>query len=84
MSDFGKRLKLIRRKQKITQKELATALNLAQSTIANYENNIRFPGELHLRQLSDTLNVSVDYLLDIQSATNLDESSAFTDRKSVV
>lgn len=79
MSDFGKRLKLIRRKQKITQKELATALNLAQSTIANYENNIRFPGELHLRQLSDTLNVSVDYLLDIQSATNLDESSAFTD-----
>ena len=79
MSDFGQRLKLIRRKQKITQKELATALNLAQSTIANYENNIRFPGELHLRQLSDTLNVSIDYLLDIQSSLNPDETSAVTD-----
>lgn len=79
MSDFGQRLKLIRRKQKITQKELATALNLAQSTIANYENNIRFPGELHLRQLSDTLNVSIDYLLDIQSSLNPDETSAITD-----
>ncbi len=75
MSDFGKRLKLIRRKQNITQKELATALNLAQSTIANYENNIRFPGEHHLRQLSDTLNVSIDYLLDIQSSLNPDEIS---------
>lgn len=79
MSDFGQRLKLIRRKQKITQKELATALNLAQSTIANYENNIRFPGELQLRQLSDTLNVSIDYLLDIQSSINPDETSAVTD-----
>ncbi len=79
MSDFGQRLKLIRKKQKITQKELATALNLAQSTIANYENNIRFPGELHLRQLSDTLNVSIDYLLDIQSSLNPDETSAVTD-----
>jgi methanogenic corrinoid protein MtbC1/DNA-binding XRE family transcriptional regulator len=79
LSDFGQRLKQIRRKQKITQKELATALNLAQSTIANYENNIRFPGELHLRQLSDTLNVSVDYLLDIQSSPMLDERSAVID-----
>ncbi|HSN66556.1 MAG TPA: helix-turn-helix domain-containing protein [Fusibacter sp.] len=79
MSDFGHRLKLIRRQQNITQKELATALNLAQSTIANYENNIRFPGELHLRQLSDTLNVSIDYLLDIQSSLNPDETSAITD-----
>ena len=79
MSDFGLRLKLIRRQQNITQKQLADALNLAQSTIANYENDIRFPGELQLRQLSETLNVSVDYLLDIQSSLKPDETSAITD-----
>ncbi len=67
MSNFGLSLKRIRRKQNITQKQLAAALSLSQSAIANYENNIRFPGELQLRQLSETLNVSVDYLLDIQS-----------------
>jgi transcriptional regulator with XRE-family HTH domain/methylmalonyl-CoA mutase cobalamin-binding subunit len=66
MSDFGQRLKLIRKKRKITQKELAEALNVGQSTIANYENNTRFPGELPLRQLSDYLKVSVDYLLGTQ------------------
>jgi len=75
LSDFGQRLKTIRIKQKMTQKELATALNLAQSTIANYENNIRFPGELQLRQLSDILNVSVDYLLDIQATPTHEEAS---------
>jgi len=74
LSDFGLRLKLIRRQQNITQKQLADALNLAQSTIANYENNIRFPGELQLRQLSETLNVSVDYLLDIQSTIRSDDA----------
>lgn len=79
MSDFGKRLKIIRKKQNITQKGLADALNLAQSTIANYENNIRFPGELQLRQLSDTLNVSIDYLLDIQSSLNPNETLAQID-----
>lgn len=66
MSDFGHRLKLIRKKRNITQKELAEALNIGQSTIANYENNTRFPGELPLKQLSDYLKVSVDYLLGTQ------------------
>lgn len=75
MSDFGKRLKVIRKKQKITQKQLATALNLTQSTIANYENDIRFPGEHLLRQLSDFLNVSADYLLGIQPSLDLAENS---------
>lgn len=75
MSDFGQRLKQIRKKRKITQKELAEALNVGQSTIANYENNTRFPGELPLKQLSDYLNVSVDYLLGTQVESQLQASS---------
>lgn len=72
MSDFGTRLKSSRKLLGITQKELASSLDIAQSTIANYENNTRFPGELTLRQLSDLLNVSLDYLLGISDSTTID------------
>lgn len=65
MSDFGQRLKAIRKKRNITQKELAESLQLAQSSVANYENNTRFPSETPLRLISEYLNVSIDYLLGI-------------------
>lgn len=69
MSDFGQRLKSSRKQLGLTQKELAQSLEIAQSTIANYEKNIRFPGELSLRQLSDFLNVSIDYLLGLSESS---------------
>ena len=65
MSDFGSRLKDIRKNRSITQKDLAKNIQVAQSTIANYEKNVRFPGSEILRQISDELNISVDYLLGL-------------------
>lgn len=73
MSDFGQRLKTIRIKRNITQKVLAQSLNMAQSSIASYENNARFPGEVQLKMISEYLNVSVDYLLGL---SELEESEA--------
>jgi methanogenic corrinoid protein MtbC1/DNA-binding XRE family transcriptional regulator len=70
MSDFGTRLKTIRKARKITQSDLSKALGIAQSTVANYENNTRFPGESSLKDLSEHLEVSIDYLMgltDLQS-----------------
>ena len=77
MSDFGSRLKHIRKVRSITQKDLAINIQVAQSTIANYENNVRFPGSEILRLISDELNISVDYLLGL---TELDKTEEiFTD-----
>lgn len=67
MVDFGSRLKATRKARKITQKDLAKELKIAQSTIANYENNLRFPGSDILRSLSDYLDVSIDYLLGLDT-----------------
>lgn len=69
MSDFGERLKKIRKSKKITQKNLADSIQVAQSTIANYENNTRFPGRDKLKELSENLNVSIDYLLGISDVS---------------
>ncbi|MBV1758355.1 MAG: B12-binding domain-containing protein [Dethiosulfatibacter sp.] len=65
MSDFGTRLKIIRKTRNITQSDLSKALGIAQSTVANYENNTRFPGESSLKDLSEYLEVSLDYLMGL-------------------
>lgn len=63
MTNFASRLKELRKQKKLRQKDLAAALNLAQTTIANYEKNIRFPDEKTLYKIADFFNVSFDYLL---------------------
>lgn len=63
MKKFTSRLKELRKEKNITQKELADTLGLAQSTIANYEQGIRFPDNAMIKNLADYFNVSLDYLL---------------------
>ena len=63
MSDFATRLRELRVDADLRQKDLADALGVAQTTIANYEQGARFPDEMNLRRIADHLNVSLDYLL---------------------
>ncbi len=79
MSDFGTRLKNIRKLKKMTQKELAEMLNVTQSTIANYESNLRFPGEANLKEISDLLHISSDYLLGIAEETKTVKATGVVD-----
>lgn len=72
MSDFGSRLKNIRKIRSITQSDLAKSIQVGQSTIANYENNTRFPGSQILTQISDYLEVSVDYLLGLSEVDEIE------------
>lgn len=69
---FGERIKGLRRGMKKNQKELASYLGLSQTTIANYENNSRFPNDMTLIRLADYFHVSLDYLLG-----RTDDSSPF-------
>ncbi len=63
MKNFGKRLKKIRKSKNISQKKLAEYLGVGQSTIANYENNLRFPNMEKLRLLSEYLGVNAELIL---------------------
>ncbi|MDR5659691.1 helix-turn-helix domain-containing protein [Serpentinicella sp. ANB-PHB4] len=63
MNTFGDQLKTLRKAKKLKQKDLATLLGVAQTTVANYENNSRFPGESVLKQIADFFQVSLDELL---------------------
>jgi methanogenic corrinoid protein MtbC1 len=63
MGSFGENLKNIRKEKKLSQKKVAEHLGVGQTTIANYENDLRFPNPMILSQLSDILEVTVDELL---------------------
>jgi methanogenic corrinoid protein MtbC1 len=63
MKDFASRLRELRTAADLRQKDLADALGLAQTTIANYEQGARFPDEKNLHRIADYFNASLDYLM---------------------
>lgn len=67
MQTFGERLRRVRREQFIRQKQLAAHLNIAVSTLSQYENNKRHPNYEILSQISKYFNVSTDYLLGVNN-----------------
>jgi len=70
MQTFGERLRRIRREQFIRQKQLAEHLNIAVSTLSQYENDKRHPNFEILSQISQYFNVSTDYLLGVDDNIN--------------
>jgi len=64
---FGINLKIYRKAMGITQKQLGELTSVGQGSIANYEKGLRFPGEPTLRKIAESLNVSLNDLLDVKT-----------------
>ena len=56
-------IQLLRKKNKLTQKELASKVNLTQQAIAKWERGISEPDSDTLNKLAELFGVSTDYLL---------------------
>jgi len=63
VSDFATRLRELRTGRALRQKDLAVALGIAQTTIANYEQKLRFPDEPMLVKIADYFGVTLDHLI---------------------
>lgn len=63
---LGKQLKLLRESKQKSQQEVCSALNIEQSTLANYENDKRIPKIDILIKIAEYYHCSVDFLLGIQ------------------
>lgn len=59
---FSERLVQLRKEKNITQRQLASALNLSEVGIQNYEGGRRKPAYDILLALADYFDVSLDYL----------------------
>lgn len=62
-SIIGERIKELREKQGLTQKELATFLGISDRAVGYYEKEERTPPPDMLQKIADFFDVSVDYLL---------------------
>ena len=62
MTDFGKRLRDLRKKQNLSQEELAKRLNISRSSIGMFEQGRRKPDYEMQEVFADFFNVNMDYL----------------------
>lgn len=59
------KIKILRKKFKLTQSELAKELNLTRSAVNSWEMGITTPFVEYIIKLARLFNVSTDYILDM-------------------
>lgn len=69
---LGKKIKFLRRKYNLTQKEMSKKINISYSSISKYENNQSLPDLETLKKIAVFFNISVDYLLDVKIEADKD------------
>ena len=83
---IGSLIAELRKKQGLTQQQLADKLNLSNKTISKWESGSGSPDISNLPVLAEALEISVDELLNgelnqLKSATNLDMPKDYSPRK---
>ena len=63
---FGARMKMIRQMLGLKQADIAKKLNVTIQSIKNYESGLREPSIKNLIALAHILNVTTDWLLNVQ------------------
>ena len=66
----GEKISKARKNINLTQDQLAEVLDVSRQTISKWESDIAYPEAGKLKLLSDTLNVSIDYLLNDEAEEN--------------
>ena len=83
---FSEKLQILRKSKGMTQEELAEKLGVSRQAVAKWESSLVYPDIYNLVQISNLMNVSVDYLVKEQDCevspvpeqrTDLDELIAF-------
>ena len=65
--DFGLRLKELREAKRLSQKDVATRLNVVPSTISGYENNTVTPSLEQFTRMAILYNTSLDYMMGLDN-----------------
>lgn len=74
MSALSNNIKYLRVKSNLTQKELASKININHSVLSRLENGERPLKTIELLSLADFFNVSTDYILNRSTQSNFKEN----------
>lgn len=66
MTEIGNKLAVCRQNKNMTQEELAGRLGVTSQAVSKWERNLSFPDITLLKDICTILEVSADYLLDVQ------------------
>lgn len=69
---FKERIQELRKKNNLTQEQLANALNITPQSISKWENGLSTPDLEMLLNIANKFNVSCDYLLGNETAVNVE------------
>lgn len=67
MSTFSERLYNTRVKYGLTQSDVSKMIPMTQSSYSRIENGFQEPNLKQLKRIAEVLNVSLDYLLDVDT-----------------
>lgn len=76
---FSEKLQILRKGKGLTQEEFAEKLNVSRQAVAKWESGQVYPDIFNLIQISNMMNVSVDYLVKDQDCSVSISSAAPTD-----
>ena len=60
---MGKKIKLMRKKRGLTQKQLAELLGVKQQNVSDWERSLRSPSVKNLKKMVNVLNCRIDDLI---------------------
>lgn len=69
-SEFGQRLKELRRKKGLTQAELAKVSGMSRRMIVHYESYVKMPPTDKIKKIAEAIGVSSDDLIGIQKISS--------------
>lgn len=78
---LGKKLKLLRESKQKSQQQVCSALNIEQSTLANYENGKRIPKLEILIKIAEYYQCSVDFLLGLEETNDTNQNIDYANSK---
>lgn len=70
MNEIGNKISICRQNRNMTQEELAKSLGVTSQAVSKWERGLSLPDVAVVKGLCDILEISADYLLDIESTTN--------------
>lgn len=60
---IGDKIKMLRRKRKLTQSQLANELNVSAQAVSKWEKGLSYPNIETIIKISELFGVTIDYLL---------------------
>lgn len=77
---FAEKLRLLRKRNGLTQGDVAEAIGTTMRSVRYYEADTKFPSEAHLKKIAGLFNVTIDLLTDDKEEIELTKEEQFIEK----